>query len=237
MTALGQGLVGLAQTLVSTTLDLPLLSAVIITESGNGHDPLSVALEQVSSAVPRPPKPKWSIVDRPGRIGVPSYDGQDPYEYSFAVRIDGYPGTSVERQITILEGFAEAQGGQPEPAILKVAGAIPLPHPNLLWRLTAIDDPSEQLFLPGGQERCRYVTVITLTQHVTGADVSKSIQQNSGSKAIQVKTATVQANENSLFDLARRYYHDTSRATDIARANLIQLGDRLKQGQKLRMPV
>lgn len=238
MTALGQGALGAAQAITGALAGLPLLTAVILTDAAtaDSRSPVSVACEQAGPILWRPPSPRYSTIDRPGTIGALEYDGQNPYECHIPVRLDGFPSRSVEAEITVLEGFAEVQGGRSEPATVIVSGAVPLPHPNLEWRVTAIDDPSDLLFLPGGTQRCRYSTTVTLTQRATNADASKSIRQNSGSKVVNVRTTTVRSTEHTLMDVARRYYRDASRATDIARANLIQLGDRLHQGQKLRMP-
>jgi nucleoid-associated protein YgaU len=51
----------------------------------------------------------------------------------------------------------------------------------------------------------------------------------------------VRPNEPDLYDVARRYYGDPSRASDIARANFkggnpLSLGARLTAGTQLRMP-
>jgi hypothetical protein len=70
-----------------------------------------------------PPSGRWSTIDRAGRIGILSYNGQNPYELSLGVRLDGYPRTGVENRIRVLEGFAEVPDHRDEPPVLKVSGA------------------------------------------------------------------------------------------------------------------
>lgn len=219
----------------------PVPGAVVIATVDGPEDAVEVRCEQTAPAIIRPPRPRWSTIDRAGRIGIPSYDGQDPYEIVLSVRLDGYPGRSVEDDITTLEGFAEVPDGQEQPPILTVSGAIPRPHPNLKWRLTQIDDPSEQIYLPGGKSRCRYVTGLTLTQHAVATSLAETLRETKASKGLRTRTTRVRSNEADLFAVARRYYGDPSRASDIARANFsgghpLTLGGRLTAGTQLRMP-
>jgi hypothetical protein len=214
---------------------------VIIATADDPENPVQVTCEQTAPALWRPPRGRWSTIDRGGRIGILSYDGQDPYELLLSIRLDGYPANSVEESVRILEGFAEVPGGQQEPPILVVEGAIPKPHPSLKWRLTAIEDPTDVLFLPGGKSRCRYTTQVTLTQHVIATSLVESLTQTKATKGLQAKTTSVRPNEVTLTDVARRYYNDPSRASDIARANFkngnpLMLGARLTPGTQLRMP-
>jgi nucleoid-associated protein YgaU len=141
----------------------------------------------------------------------------------------------------VLEGFAEVPDHRDEPPVLKVSGAIPLPHPNLTWRLTAIEDPTNVLFLSGGKRRCRYETEITLTQHVTADSLNETLRQTKAARGLKTRTTRVKSGEQTLYDVARRYYGDPSRASDIARANFkggrqLALGSLLTVGRSLRMP-
>lgn len=207
----------------------------------DGSDkPPSVTCEQSAPIIVRPPQPKYQIVDRPGRIGVPEWVGQDPYELIASIRLDGYPDRSVEGRITTLESFAEVPSGAQTPPILTVSGAVPSPHPHLKWCLTQIGDPDELLFLRGGKERCRYATTITLTQHVNPADLEESLHATKASRGIRTRTTRVRPGED-LFAVARRFYGDPSRASDVARANFsngqpLRLGQTLPTGKLLRMP-
>lgn len=223
------------------TLERPVPGAVVISTADNPHDPIQVTCEQTAPALWRPPRGRWSTIDRGGRIGLISYDGQDPYELQLFVRFDGYPGQGVEGSIRALESFAEVPDGQQEPPVLAVDGAIPKPHPNLKWRLTLIDDPADVLFLPGGKSRCRYSTTLTLTQHVTPDTLTETLKQTKSSSGLQTRTTRVQPGETTLYDVARRYYHNPARASEIAQANFkngrpLSLGSKLTAGTQLRMP-
>lgn len=222
-------------------LGRPIPGAVMIATADDPENPVQVTCEQTAPALWRPPRGRWSTIDRGGRVGILAYDGQDPYELLLSVRLDGYPDTSVEDSVRILEGFAEVPDGQEQPPTLTVDGAIPKPHPNLKWRLTAIEDPAEQLYLPGGRSRCRYATTVTLTQNVTAQVLAESLRETKASKGLRTRTTRVRSTEPDLFAVARRYYGDPSRASDIARANFkgghpLALGARLTPGTQLRMP-
>jgi hypothetical protein len=65
----------------------------VISSADDPDNPVQVALEQTRPALWRPPSGRWSTIDRAGRIGILSYNGQNPYELSLGVRLDGYPRT------------------------------------------------------------------------------------------------------------------------------------------------
>lgn len=184
-----------------------------------------------------PPKPKFLTIDMPGAIGAVEYLGQDPYTLELDIRLDAAPDGSVEPSIRALEAFGET-GGNPEPPVVIADGTIPLPHPNLKWRITDFGTPTVWT-LPSG-ERCRYVTTLTLTQNVKAAALEESLHQTSASKGIKTRTTKVRPGED-LYAVARRFYGDPSRASDIARSNFqggrpLRLGQTLKAGMTLRMP-
>jgi hypothetical protein len=207
----------------------------------DGSDkPVAVTCEQTAPIIVRPPQPKYQTIDRPGRIGIPEWTGQDPYEMIAAIRFDGYPDRSVEGQISTLESFAEVAPGAQTPPTLTLSGQVPLPHPHLKWCLTNIADPDELLFLTGGKQRCRYATTLTFTQHVDANELEQSLHATKASKGIRTRYTRVKAGED-LFAVARRFYGDPSRASDVARANFqggkpLRMGQILTVGLRLRMP-
>jgi hypothetical protein len=79
--------------------------------------------------------------------------------------------------------------------------------------------PDERPVPPGRQRRCRYETEITLTQHVTANSLNETLRQTKAARGLKTRTTRVKAGEETLYDVARRYYGDPSRASDIARAN------------------
>jgi hypothetical protein len=81
-----------------------------------------------------------------------------------------------------------------------------------------------------------------LTQHVTANSLNETLRQTKAARGLKTRTTRVKAGEETLYDVARRYYGDPSRASDIARGELqaggrpLALGALLKTGTQLRMP-
>lgn len=226
---------------VQATLLAPVPGGLVIATADDPDNPQQVTCEQTAPIVIRPPVPRYQNVDRPGRIGVPEWMGQDPYQLIAAIRIDGYPARSVEPDIRLLESFAEVPSGRQQPPALTVEGATPRPHPHLKWCLTDIADPTDVLFVPGGKHRCRYATTLTLTQHVDSAELDETLRATGASRGLRTRTTKVRPGENDLFTVARRVYGNPGRASDIAQANFsngahLRLGMRLRVGQTLRIP-
>ena len=191
--------------------------------------------EQAAPAVDLPPRPRVQTVDRPGAVGLTQWAGQDPYEMLVTVRFNGYPSRSVENQIKTLESLGEVAPGKDEPPIVRVLGAVPKPHPNLRWRVLNFSEPTDLLFLSSGK-RCRYVTTVHLIQHVTDQQLVESLKPSKAARGISTRTHTVKAGEDDLYDVARNVYGNPMRASDIATANRLRLGARLKVNQRLRLP-
>lgn len=222
------------------TLQAPVPAALVIATADDPENPIEVRCEQAGPIIIRPPQPRYQVIDRPGRVGVPEWVGQDPYELVTTIRLDGYPDTSVEPQIQTLESFAEVWGGRPAPPVLTVEGAIPNAHPRLKWCLSDIADPDELLFLPGGQQRSRYVATLTFTQHVDANELEENLRATRAARGIRTRTTRVREGED-LYAVARRFYRNPARASDIAQANFqngrpLRLGQKLKAGTLLRMP-
>lgn len=195
--------------------------------------PTDLAFETTGCRVD-PPKPKYETTARPGAISLLQWVGQEPYSMTLGIRIDEFPNGNVESDIRKLEALGEVQPGRFEPPIVTVDGAVPKPHPNLTWRITDFGDPEIEYL--GSGDRCRYVTTLVLTQNVTDRVLIESLKATSKSKGLKTRETTVRAGEDSLYDVARRYYKDPSRASDIARANNLHLGKKLSKGLTLRMP-
>lgn len=196
-----------------------------------------VLTEPVDSPLP---KPKYETLDRYGFSGLPKYAGQDPYELILKVRFeDG--GDSLEGEagpIRRLERLAERVAGRDSPPDVKVAG--PVPHSTLTWRITSLVEDKARTMYDAAEDRIRFVVVVTLLQRVTDSVLGSSLTQSKVSKGIG-STTTVRAGENDLYDVAQRFYHDSSMAAAIARANPVKgnsmpLGTKLKANQRLVMP-
>jgi hypothetical protein len=184
-----------------------------------------------------PPEPIVQTTDLMGAISLTQWVGQKPYRAEIDVRLDGFPSRSVETAIKTLEHFAEVHAGRSEPPIVTLDGAVPKPHPHLTWRVTNIADP-EVDYVQGsdGAQRCRYFTTVSLVQRVTDRVLVESLKATSKSKGVKSRTITVRAGEEWLFEVARRAYGDPSRAADIATANNLHLGKKLRAGTELRLP-
>lgn len=222
------------------TLTAP--GAIVIREADNPHDPVEVQCHQIAAPIVHPPQPRWQVVNLSGRTGVNEYLGQDPYAVTLTIRFGGdFPARSIEQDVEALQAFAEVHGDRTEPPVLETVGAIPKPQPNIKWQLTAIEDPFEQDYMSDGKRRSRYATRITLTQASEASKLNESLKATKRAKGLKTRTTKVRPGESDLYAVARRYYGDPSRASDISRANPgksgpLPLGTKLKAGTTLRMP-
>lgn len=215
---------------------------IVIREAGDEKDAVRVVCQQIASPIVFPPRPRYQVVDMPGRTGVNEYMGQDPYMIVLTVRIgDDYPRRNVEPTIEKLQGFAEVHGAQTEPPALVLEGAVPRPQPNIKWQLTDIAEPFEQDYTSTGKNRTRYATKLTFTQQAEADKLNATLRATKKSQKIRTRKTKVRAGERDLYAVARRYYGDPSRASDISRANPtksgpLPLGTTLKPGTTLKMP-
>jgi hypothetical protein len=196
-----------------------------------------VLTEPVDSPLPRP---KYDTLDRYGFFGLSKYAGHDPYELTLKIRLeDG--GDSLEGEggpIRRLERLAERVAGRDTPPDVTVDG--PVPHSTLTWRITGLVEDKARTVYSASGDRTRFVVSVTLAQRVTDTVLSDSLRAMSQSKGVGA-TTRVRQGEDSLYDVAQRYYHDSSLATTIARANPVNgnpmpLGTRLHVNQRLVMP-
>lgn len=196
-----------------------------------------VLTEPVDAPLPRP---KYDTIDRYGFYGLPKYTGQDPFQVSLKIRLeDG--GDSLEGEsgpIRRLERLAERVGGRGTPPDVKVDG--PVPHSTLTWRVTGFEEDKARTVYNASEDRTRFVVTVTLLQRVTDAVLGSSLRTSSKAKGIGA-TTRVRQGETDLYDVAQRYYHNSSLAIAISRANPVKgkpmpLGTRLRADQRLVMP-
>lgn len=197
--------------------------------------PRLVALlrKPVSNPVPRP---RIVTVERPGTWSLSEYAGHDPYVLTLPLRFDRWrTDKPVEDQMRLLERLAERQKRTFIPPVVRVLG--PVPHKGLRWWVSAINpDDDQTLWTDDGDQRTRIVVDVELTHHVAPDELDQDLGPVKAQEGIATRTTHVKAGEDDLYAVARRYYHDPSRASDVARANHIQLGTKLKPGRRLRMP-
>jgi hypothetical protein len=173
------------------------------------------------------PRPKYEAIERYGFYDLPKYAGQQPYQLILRVRY-GDGGDSQEDEIRALERLTERPEGRDAPPEVTVAG--PVPHRTLRWRITNLDEDTSRTKTDAAGARTLFVVTVTLEQRVT----------DTKSKGIGI-TTTVKSGEDSLYDVAQRYYHDSSFAIAISKANPVRgnpmpLGARLHTGQTLKLP-
>lgn len=193
-------------------------------------------------AVDRPlPRPKIEMLDRFGFYDLPKYAGQQPFELGMYTRLGG-EGASVEDEIRRLERMMERPEGRDAPPEVRVDG--PIPHESLTWWLTSIvEDKPRTVYEPrsGGRlHAVTFVSTLTLIQRVTDTAGVASVNAAAKSKGIGT-TTKVRKGEDDLYDVAQRFYRNSSFALAISKANPVKgnpmpLGTRLRAGQTLRMP-
>lgn len=184
-----------------------------------------------------PPEPIVQEVDLMGAISRTQWIGQKPYRMEIDVQLDGFPYTSVDADIKTLEHFAEVHAGRSAPPVLTVDGNVPTPHPNLTWRVTGFTPPAEEYVVGDATQRSRYFTTVSLVQNVTDRVLVEQLARTSKNTGIKPRTITVRAGEDWLYQVARRAYSgDAGRAGDIATANSLHLGKKLRAGTVLRLP-
>lgn len=196
-----------------------------------------VLTEPVDAPLPRP---KYDNVARYGFYDLPKYTGQEPFEATLKIRLEK-GGGSLEGEsgpIRRLERLAERVAGRDAPPDVKVEG--PVPHSTLTWRVTGLVEDKTRTVYDKHGDRTRFVVSVTLLQRVTDTLLSSSLRTSSKAKGIGA-TTRVKQGENDLYDVAQRYYHNSSLAIAIARANPVKgkpmpLGTKLKTNQRLVMP-
>lgn len=196
-----------------------------------------ILTEQVDAPLPRP---KYETIDRYGFFGLPKYAGQDPYELTLKIRFED-DGDSLEGEkgpIRRLEKLAERVAGRDAPPDVTVEG--PVPHSTLHWRITGFAEDKARTVYNANEDRIRFVVAVTLQQRVTDTVLSNSLRTSTKAKGIGAATR-VQQGEDDLYDVAQRYYHNSSLAITIARANPVKgkpmpLGTKLRVNQRLVMP-
>lgn len=196
-----------------------------------------VLTEPVDAPLPRP---KYETVERYGFYDLDKYAGQQLFETTLKIRFeDG--GDSLEGEsgpIRRLERLAERVAGRDAPPDITVDG--PVPHATLRWRITNLVEDKSRTAYDANENRVRFVVSVTLRQRVTDTVLSSSLRTSSKAKGIGA-TTRVKQGETDLYEVAQRYYHDSSLAIAISRANPVKgkpmpLGTRLKANQRLVMP-
>lgn len=204
--------------------------------------------------VPPIPRPKISIVDRPGMVSLTHYDGRDPYMVTLPIMFDGFGGLindknvqgagmrSVEREIELLERLA-IHKPTPDPLgvnalpLVKTIGPVPDPVADKTpaWHVYQLDPLQERTLFNEDGRRTRWAVDITLIEAVADKLLESSILVTAASQGIPRERYTVREGD-TWHKIAERKYHDRSKAKAIAKANGMTLNSPLKPGTKLIIP-
>lgn len=205
------------------------------------NDP-EISLEAMLRApVSRPlPQPRIELVDRYGRVGVAQWAGRDPYVMTLPITLNGYPHGPVEDDIRLLEQLALRHKGDIAPPVVQLAGPVPVPAgmKDPKWRVSGLVEVPERTIYNDEGKCSRLAVDVTLTEFVADSwfiDSADDSESTGFGKGIKNRHTTMRKGE-TFVDVARRIYHDRSRAKDIARANGIRLGWKAPKDTKIRLP-
>lgn len=194
------------------------------------------------------PRPRVVTTERPGRASTTEWVGRDPYETIIPIAFDTWAqGESVEQKISTLEQLALRARNASEPPIVRIEGMVPDRVRRQQWRIADIRpvDGRQTLYTVTADRkrdlgRSRFVADVYLIERVVDDILGDSLQAGEPAGGGHARTTKARRGEK-LRDVARRIYHDSSRALDIARANPVngeprKLGAVLPTGLKLKLP-
>lgn len=199
-----------------------------------------VALLNTDGGRPTGGGPRHDIIDRTQRTSVPEYKGHDPLRLSLSVILDGYRARrSVQGDLDLLYRLQDKRAGSSELPLLRVFG--PVPFTDRRWSIDGTiewdDDPTPVRDQAG--QLLRLAVTIPLLERVPDTLLHTSIARSrrSGKGARNGPHYTqVHAGENDLGDVSKRLYGTRARAGELAQANNIAVGARLRRKQRIRVP-
>lgn len=198
------------------------------------------------------PRPRFDEQARPGKRSENLYLGHEALEQTFQIKFDNPGNNSVQGKVDKLETLAERHhwAGRFEPPIVHVQGRglrgtgdRSARRPGKKWRIAELTEDLARTRFQRDGDRYFYVATVRLVEHSVDEVLTERLKAlrpaDKRDIGITRRTTTVREGETSVYDVARRVYHDPSRAAQIARANpgtIRWLGQRLKPGTKLRLP-
>jgi hypothetical protein len=138
-----------------------------------------------------------------------------------------------------LHRLAERQPGASRTPLIRAYG--PIPFTDRHWTIDGLiewDDEPAPIRNQGG-ELLRQAFTVNLLERVPDSQLSVSIARSrrSGSGARNgPHYTTVHDGENDLGDVSKRLYGTRNRARDLAQANGLAVGSKLKRKQRIRIP-
>jgi len=184
--------------------------------------------------------PRHDVSERAGRVGVAEYKGHDPLTMSVSIILDGYvQGVSIEPQLAVLRAMSERLPNAVRMPVIKLQG--PVPYADRKWLVDGAwgwDDsptPIQRHFVGPVRQALTINLIEKVPDRLLRESISQSKRTGNG-KGSKAKTHTVKAGEDDFGDVSKHEYGNRERAVDIARANSMALGAKLKKGMKLRLP-
>jgi hypothetical protein len=177
-------------------------------------------------------RPKYAVIDRPGRTGILDYQGRDPVEMTVPIRFNKLAGDgSVVREVRALTSLTEEMASG-EPPDVQITG--PLPWVGMTFRVVGltIADPEKVLHNSDGEVSFIEIDVL-LQQKIDDRITIQTASQ--GGKGSRQEKAEIRKGE-TLFEFAKRVLRDRSKADEVARANSLHLGFKAKKDMTLRLP-
>jgi len=184
--------------------------------------------------------PRNDIVERPLKTSVPEYKGHDPLRMSVSVIFDGYRANrDVGAQANALWSLGNLQSGRSRTPLIRLAGPGPVMFHSVRWTIDGLvewDEDPEPIWNNDGV-LVRQAMTVHLLERVPDSQLQASITRSrrTGSGARNGPHYTiVKAGENDLGDVSKRLYGARNRARDLAQANNLAVGARLKRKQRIR---
>lgn len=167
---------------------------------------------------------RWNVINRPRRGAFTVWDGDDPYRMDVPILIDGWPSTSVEDDIAILQQMRHRTDDYSPPPKIKIEGALPVK--GATWVLENDTDWGSNVIWHPENYRLRQDCIVHLLQFQTADNLT--IKAPSTSHTYVVKAG------DTLKSISRSQYGTPAYWSTIKNANNIR--DPKKLPKTLRIP-
>lgn len=188
---------------------------------------------------------RHEISERGGRISVPEYQGHDPIEITLSVVFDGFGRhASMQKAVDTVYALERRLQGERRVPMVRLGGAsIPDRYAGRRWFVNGTIEEDDfptplRRRIGSGLQLERQALVIPMVEHIPDKLLRESITgswRTGKGKGSRARTVHAKAGEN-FGDISKRVYGTRARAADIARANALPLGFKLKKGQKVKLP-
>jgi hypothetical protein len=183
--------------------------------------------------------PRLRVTDRILETSVPVLEGFNPFQITVSLILDGYRDQiRVDTQLENLYLLGDIKDDRTLP-VIRISGLVPARFARRDWFMNGDivwdDDPDPIAVGDGFYRRAVTIPLIErVSDNVLQNSIAKSRKGSGGKNGPRFHT--VKKGEKDFEDVSKAEYNTRSRAAEIARANHMSLGARLKVGQKLRLP-